>query len=124
MHVPARPHLTRRGARSMVRSSTWYPAGSGVGFGVFAVQASGAVVDLSAGPSPAAVVSRCYTGARPGALPGASQHSPRVITLGARSASVTVSLSRCTEAREWALLAGMQGGSRLVHTIRTRLSEP
>src|SRR3984957_13798780 len=74
MTVPAR--LTRRGASSMVRSSTWSPAGSGVGFEVFVLHAGGAMVELSAGPSSAAVVGRCYTGARPRARPGASQHPP------------------------------------------------
>jgi hypothetical protein len=59
----------------MVRSSTSYPAGSGVGFGVV-LHAWGAMVELSAGPSSAAVVGRWYTGARPRARPGASQHPP------------------------------------------------
>src|SRR3984957_2733454 len=74
MTVPAR--LTRRGASSMVRSSTWYPAGSGMGFEVVVLHAGGAMVELSAGPSSAAVVGRCYTGARARARPGASQHPP------------------------------------------------
>jgi len=44
--MTASARLTRRGARSIVRSSTWYPAGSGVGFGVFVVHAWGAMVEL------------------------------------------------------------------------------
>src|SRR5690348_4335274 len=73
MTVPAR--LTRRGAKSIVRSSTWYPTGPGVTSGVFAVPAWGAMVKLPAGP-PSAVMARCYAGSHRNALAGASQHPP------------------------------------------------
>jgi len=54
-----------------------------------------------------AAMGPCYARRRPSARCDASQHSPRVITLSARPASVTVSSSRWTEAREWALLGGV-----------------
>src|SRR5262249_48780569 len=69
MTVPAR--LTRRGARSILRSSTWYPAGLGVRSRVLVLPTWDAMAALCAGPLQRQL-GRCYAGTgAPAPFPGA-----------------------------------------------------